>query len=362
MALSFVFAAGGTGGHVFPALAVARILHSAGHKVLFIGRQASIEAKLVAQAGFDMSYIRSAGLNRVGWKAQVRSASLLPGSVASAFAILRKFRPDAVFSTGGFVAGPVMLAARAARIPFVIMEPNATPGFANRRMARGARRILLGFPSAASWSPPARTEVIGVPVRSEFFQLHSQPHDCFTVIVTGGSQGSRTLNRASRESWPLFRNSQSPVAVLHQCGVSEFPALAEEFRSSGVAGEVVPFFDDMPDAFSRADVIVGRAGAGGVSEIAAAGMASILVPLPFAADDHQRRNAEALVNVGAARLVPDREMNGERLYREVEDLRTHPELLSAMRREVRQFARPHAADRASSVLEQVAAERKSWKR
>ncbi|HEX4165214.1 MAG TPA: undecaprenyldiphospho-muramoylpentapeptide beta-N-acetylglucosaminyltransferase [Bryobacteraceae bacterium] len=359
MAYSFVFSGGGTGGHVFPALAVARILDAEGHRILFVGRRQGIEARLVAEAGFDMAFIRSSGLNRVGWRAQLRSASLLPGSIASAWSILRKFKPHAILSLGGFVAGPVMLAARGARLPFVIMEPNAVPGFANRTMARSAARILLGFPGFQPWSPPGKTEVAGVPVRPEIFKVQPKQSGPFTIFVTGGSQGSRTLNRASRESWPLFCQAQSPVQFLHQSGTPDFSTLAQAFAVSKLSGEVVPFISNMAEAFSRADLVIGRSGAGGVSEIAAAGMPSILVPLPFAADDHQRRNAETFVRAGAARMILDSEMTGEHLFREVEDLRTQPEQLAHMREQVRPFAKPHAAERAAAVLREIAAKRGS---
>ncbi len=358
MPYSFLFSGGGTGGHVFPALAVARILQAEGHHLLFVGRREAIEERLVSEAGFDMAYIRSSGLNRVGWKAQLRSASLLPGSIASAWSILRKFRPHAVFSLGGFVAGPVMIAARAAHIPFVIMEPNAVPGFANRKMARSAARVLLGFPGFKPWSPPAKTEVTGVPVRAEIFNVRPKLSGPFTIFLTGGSQGSRTLNRASRESWPLFRAAQTPVEILHQSGAADYLTLSQAFAESGLRGAVVPFIADMAEAFSRADLVIGRAGAGGVSEIAAAGMPSVLVPLPFAADDHQRRNAETLVEADAARMILDTEITGERLFREVEELRAHPEQLAAMRRQVRPFAHRQAAERAAAILKEIAGNRR----
>ena len=174
------------------------------------------------------------------------------------------------------------------------------------------------------------------------------------AIVTGGSRGARTLNRAGRESWPLFAKAGSPVRIVHQSGPAEYEPLAQAFRDSAIQGEVVPFIRDMAMAFRGADLVVGRAGAGGVNEIAAAGMPSVLVPFPFAADDHQRRNAEALAKEGAARMVRDAEMNGERFFSEVEALRRDPDALARMRKAVRRFARPGAAERAADVLEEAA--------
>jgi UDP-N-acetylglucosamine--N-acetylmuramyl-(pentapeptide) pyrophosphoryl-undecaprenol N-acetylglucosamine transferase len=328
-------------------------LRERGHKLLFIGTRAGIESRLVAEAGFNMESISIGQLNRVGLRRQLQTAVQLPFSIFGAWRILRRFRPRAVFSTGGYVAGPVMAAAILARIPLVVMEPNAIPGFANRKVAKRVCRALLGFDAAARWFPAGKSEVTGLPVRPEFFHLEPKRGGPFTILITGGSRGARRLNTASRESWKFFREHESPVRIVHQTGSAQYEALAKEFQSTGMDGQVVPFIKDMPEAFAQADLVVARSGAGSVNEIAAAGMPSILVPLPFAADDHQRKNAEALVAAGAARLIPDAEMNGERLFREVESLRRHPEELAAMRERVLPFAHPDAARRAADILEQA---------
>lgn len=355
---SFVLTGGGTGGHIFPALAVGRVLQQRGHCLLFIGTQEGMEARLVPESGFEIAFIRSGGLNRVGLRRQVRTTMQLPVGIASAWKLLRKFRPKAVFSMGGYVSGPVMLAALLEKIPLIVMEPNAMPGFANRRVAERVYRALLGFPAAAAWFPPELTEVTGLPVREEFFQLQPKQGGPFTILITGGSRGARTLNRASRESWPLFLKSGAEMRIIHQTGAVEHESLSKEFSKTGLAGEAVPFIRDMAAAFASADLVVARAGAGALSEIAAARMPSLLVPLPFAADDHQRKNAEALVIERGARMVPDSEMNGERLFHEVETLRNIPAELTAMRNNVQRFARPGAAERAADVMEEAAARKK----
>jgi UDP-N-acetylglucosamine--N-acetylmuramyl-(pentapeptide) pyrophosphoryl-undecaprenol N-acetylglucosamine transferase len=237
------------------------------------------------------------------------------------------------------------------------MEPNAIPGFTHRRIAKRVYRALLGFESTRAWFPPSKSEVTGLPVRPEFFAVQPKCSGTFTVLVTGGSRGARTLNRASRESWPKFRSSGAPIRIIHQSGATEHTAMVAEFAQSGLEGEVVPFIRNMAEAFASADLVVGRAGAGGVNEIAAAGMPSILVPFPYAADQHQRRNAEALVEAGAARLVTDSEMTGERMFKEVDRLRRDTTELDRMRENVRMFAKPGAAERAAEVLEQAAASR-----
>ncbi|MBV8551615.1 MAG: undecaprenyldiphospho-muramoylpentapeptide beta-N-acetylglucosaminyltransferase [Acidobacteriaceae bacterium] len=354
MPYSFVLTGGGTGGHVFPALAVARVLRERGHRLLFIGTREGMEVKLVADAGYDMAFIRSGGLNRVGLRQQIQTALRLPGSVAGALRLLRGFRAQSVFSMGGYVAGPVMLASVLGRIPLIVMEPNAIPGFANRRVGKRVYRALLGFESTRKWFPEGKSEVTGLPVRPEFFALQPKQNGMFTVLITGGSRGSRTLNRASRESWKLFCESGVPVRIVHQTGAAEYEALAKEFATAGLPGEVAPFIRNMPHAFAQADLVIGRAGGGAVNEIAAAGMPSVLVPFPYAADDHQRENAEVLAKAGAARMVLDAEMSGERLFREVEMLRAAPDELGRMRERVRPFARPGAAERAADLMEEAA--------
>jgi UDP-N-acetylglucosamine--N-acetylmuramyl-(pentapeptide) pyrophosphoryl-undecaprenol N-acetylglucosamine transferase len=357
-------AGGGSGGHVIPALAVARQLRARGHTASFIGTRRGIEARLVPAAGFPIEWIEIGGLKRVGLRKTVSTLAALPWSVIQASRMLGRARPAAVFSTGGFVAGPVLLAALWMRIPIVVMEPNAVPGFTHRRLARFVARALVTFPETSRWFPQGRAEVTGLPVREEFFALLPPSFDApLTVLITGGSQGSRTLNRAAEQSWPLW--SQEPrkgsVRLIHQTGWRSGAAAFEErlarFRASGVPGEMHPFLDDMPRAFAEASLVVSRAGMGAVSEIAASGRPSILVPLPTASDQHQLRNAEALEKAGAALLILDAELSGARLVAEITRLAEHPERLKAMAAAARSFARAGAAQRAAEVLESFALRR-----
>ncbi len=237
--------------------------------------------------------------------------------------------PAAVFSTGGYVAGPVLLAAVWKRIPIVIMEPNAIPGFTHRHLARFVTRALVSFSATERWFPKGRVEVTGLPIREEFFAVPLKPRgSMITVLITGGSQGSRTLNRAVEESWPLWEKDK--VRLIHQTGSRMYAELAPKFRESGMSGEISEFIADMPGAFAEADIVVSRAGMGAVSELAAAGKPSILVPLPGASDQHQLKNAQAFEKAGAARLVLDSEMTGARLVEEVTRLTDTPGLLEEM--------------------------------
>lgn len=358
MKYSFVLTGGGTGGHVFPALAVADILKTRGHRILYVGTRDGIESRLVSEAGYDMEYVRIGALNRVGRAQQVRTALQLPQSILTARAILRRCDADAVFSLGGFVAGPVMLAAIWGRIPLTIMEPNAIPGFANRRVARRVYRALVGFETTRAFFPAHRADVTGVPIRAAFFDVNPKQAGPFTVLMTGGSRGARTLNRAARESFPFFRRAAAAVRFFVQTGTADYEAVASDFRAAGLDGDVVPFIRNMPEAFAAADLVVARSGAGSVNEIAAAGMPSILVPFPFAADNHQEKNAAQLANAGGAKMVRDNELTGERLFDEIESLRTNDAERSRMRKAVRPFARPEAAERAADILEQSAKEKK----
>lgn len=347
-------AGGGTGGHVIPAVAVALELQARGHQPVFVGTRSGFEAKLVPAAGFPLEFIEIGGLKRVGVAQTVRTLAQLPASFTKSIGLFDRYRPSAVFSMGGYAAGPVTLAAWWKGVPIVIMEPNAVPGLANRQMGRFAARALVSFAETQHFFPNGRSEVTGLPVRCEFFNTGLKPPaDRLTILVTGGSRGSRTLNNAARESWSYLRDAPFHVRLIHQTGTDAHEAIAQNFVQAGIEGEVVAFISDMPSVFAQADLIVCRSGAGAVAELAAAGKPSILVPFPFAADDHQLRNAEAFAKAGAARLVLDGEMNGRRLYEEVSRLSADPAELERMGAQARAFAHPNAAGRAVDVLEEV---------
>jgi UDP-N-acetylglucosamine--N-acetylmuramyl-(pentapeptide) pyrophosphoryl-undecaprenol N-acetylglucosamine transferase len=347
---TFVMAGGGTGGHVIPALAVARELRARGHSVRFIGTRRGIEAKLVLAADFPIDWIEIGGLNRVGLRKMLTSLAELPVSIWQAARLLDRASPvTAIFSMGGYVAGPVLLAALWKRLPVVAMEPNAVPGFTHRKLASFIAKALVSFEETIRYFPKGRAELTGRPVREGFFAIAPKSRTPgVTVLITGGSQGSHTLNRAAEQSWPLWKKDS--VRLIHQTGEAAFAELASKFRASAVAGEISAFVEDMPQAFAEADVIVSRSG-GTVSEIAAAGKPSILVPLPTAADQHQLRNAQAFEKAGAARLVKDSEMTGPRLVEEVMRLASEPGLLEKMGEAARALARPGAAQRAADILE-----------
>jgi UDP-N-acetylglucosamine--N-acetylmuramyl-(pentapeptide) pyrophosphoryl-undecaprenol N-acetylglucosamine transferase len=350
----FIMAGGGTGGHVIPAIAVAREVSRMGFRVLFVGTERGVESRLVPAAGFELEKIRVGGIKNLGMATRISSAWRLISETAGQIARFRKWRPAAVFSMGGYVAGPPVLAALLGGVPLIAMEPNAVPGFTNRWIARWVKRALISFPETERYFPAGRTELTGLPVREEFFNLQQRSDGEFTVLITGGSQGSRTLNEAARQSWPLFRKSGLPIRLLHQSGTPMYAAIASDFRETGLAGEVSEFIRDMPGAFAQADFVVCRAGAGAVSELAAAGKPSMLVPFPFASDQHQLKNAEAFEKAGAARKSLDRDWNGQRFFETVRELYEDRAQLKTMGDAARQFAHPGAARRAAEILTEVA--------
>jgi UDP-N-acetylglucosamine--N-acetylmuramyl-(pentapeptide) pyrophosphoryl-undecaprenol N-acetylglucosamine transferase len=346
----FVMAGGGTGGHVIPAIAVAREVCRMGFEVLFVGTERGVENRMVPAAGFRLEKIRVGGIKNLGIATRVASLWRLVRETVEQFVRFGEWEPAAVFSMGGYVAGPPVLAALLRGVPVVVMEPNAVPGFTNRRIARWVKRALINFEETARFFPQGRTELTGLPVREEFFQLEKKQGNVFTVLITGGSQGSRTLNEAARRSWPLFQSAGLPVELIHQTGLPMYETIARDFRETGLAGEVAPFIADMPGAFARADLVVCRSGAGAVSELAAAGKPSVLIPFPFAADQHQLRNAEAFERAGAARMSLDADWTGQKFFDAVRELYADRPGLVSMGERAGTLAHPGAARRAAEIL------------
>jgi len=358
--VTILAAAGGTGGHIVPALEVARELRERGHSCVFVGAGHELERRLTSAAGFPLEALRSGPLNQVSLATKIRTLLRLPGAVCDAWRLIGHYRPAAVLSLGGYASGPLAAAAWLRGIPIVVLEPNAYPGMANRLIGPVVARALTGIEETEKYFRASRAETIGAPVRKEFFEIPIKKHtEPFMILVTGGSQGARTLNRAAAEAMQLWaRNGASKaLRILHQAGKADAARLQLEYASLGngsVEAEAVEFLDDMPAAFAQADVVISRAGASTVGELCAAGRAAILVPYPHAADDHQTRNAEALTAAGGAKVVTDAEWNGARMVREIESLLSVPGRLEEMEKAARALARPGAARRAADVLEEVA--------
>ncbi len=350
-----MIAGGGTGGHVIPALAVAAELRQRGYEdVLLVGTSRGLEARLAARNGLRLETIDVGALKRVGaWQAGATMLQL-PLSFLQAGRILEAFRPHVVYGVGGYASGPVLLMAAMKNIPVVVHEPNAMPGFANRVLAPFVSRALVAFLEASRFFPAGRVEQVGVPVRPEFFTIpqkdHMPPH---TILIFGGSQGARRINDAVIESLPLFAACKETTRFIHQTGEKDLARVQTAFAQQGLAqqAEVLPFIEDMPAAFARSDLLVCRSGASTVAEITASGKAAILVPFPFAADDHQLKNARSLERASAARVLLNDELSGQVLFDAIRELLPR---LKEMELNSRALAQPRAAEKIVDILERTA--------
>jgi UDP-N-acetylglucosamine--N-acetylmuramyl-(pentapeptide) pyrophosphoryl-undecaprenol N-acetylglucosamine transferase len=347
-------AGGGTGGHVMPLIAVAEQLRSRGHEPYFIGTRTGFEARLVPARKFLLEYIDIGGFVGLGLARKLKLLYQLPLSILKCLSSIRRHKPVACFSLGGYVAAPPVVASLLSGIPLIVMEPNAMPGVVNRWMGRFARKALLSFEQAAAYFPAPAIEITGLPVRDEFFLIPRKPFSGeLTLLVTGGSQGSQTLNRAMRELWPLLASSDLKVNIIHQCGRRDEEQLKQDFTATNLKGRVTAFLSDMPAAFAEADLVLCRAGAGTVGELAAAGRPSILVPFPFAADDHQTKNAEAMVAAGGGLMFRDEQLTGPVLLDVLRDFITHPDKLEQMAQRAKSLQKAGAATRAVDILVEI---------
>ena len=349
--------AGGTGGHIFPGLAVAQALRERGVPVLWIGARDRMETRLVPAQGYPIETIDIAALRGKGALALIGAPLRLLRAVWQARAILRRAKPRAVISFGGFAAGPGGLAAWLSGLPLLVHEQNSRPGVTNRVLSRLARRVLEGFPG--SFPMKVAVQTVGNPVRPDIAAL--PPPDArlagrdgaVRVLVLGGSQGARALNRAVPQA---LAEQHVALDVLHQCGEAQVQAATDAYAQAGVAARIAPFIEDMAKVYGWADVVVCRAGALTLAEVCAAGIASVLVPLPSAADDHQTFNAEHLVSHGAAVRVAEGEGFERRLAEAVAELTSDPALRLSRALAARALARPDAARVvAEAVLEEASA-------
>src|SRR5215472_353988 len=325
-----LIAGGGTGGHVIPALAIARELKARyGAEVLFVGTARGMENRLVPQAGFELALVKVGALKNVSLATRLRTLFDLPRAILQARKIIRQFRPQVVIGVGGYASGPAMAAAILARIPTLAFEPNLVPGFANRMVGRRVSAAAVHFEQTKEYFRNA--QVVGVPVRQEFFTVSAQAHGHPpTILVFGGSQGAQAINQAATTAMPEVQGRFPGLRVIHQTGERDYNDVRAAYARGGVRAEVSAFIDNMPTAFAQADLLVCRSGASTVAEITAAGKPAIFVPFPRAADDHQRRNAEAIAEHGAAMLVPQAELTGEKLAQLLVELFGDPARLKQM--------------------------------
>jgi UDP-N-acetylglucosamine--N-acetylmuramyl-(pentapeptide) pyrophosphoryl-undecaprenol N-acetylglucosamine transferase len=352
-----VIAGGGTGGHVIPALAIARELQARyAAEVLFIGTPRGIENKMVPASGFPLKLVQVGALKNVSAATRAKTAFDLPRAILAARGFLRQFKADVVVGVGGYASGPAMIAAILSGVPTLAFEPNLVPGFANRVVAKFVSAAAVHFPDTARYFRNAR--VTGVPVRKEFFAIPQHQGGIEkTLLVTGGSQGSRALNRVVTESVLELHRRIPALRIIHQTGEKELDSVRAAYAQLDSRDQVSAFISDMPAAFERADLLLCRSGAGTVAEIAAAGKVAIFVPFPHAADDHQRKNAEAFVARGAAVLVPEPELTSARLIEEVVGLLDNQSRLRRMSENARAMAHADVAAKVAEMVRELTAKK-----
>lgn len=353
-----LIAAGGTGGHIYPGIAVAReiLRRDPESQVRFVGTARGLESKLVPQAGFELSLIDSTGLKNVGTIARLRGLLVLPKSFLGARRLLKAFRPDVVIGAGGYVSGPVVLSAALLGLPNMVMESNALPGWTNRVLARFVDKAAVSFDVALPYFR-GKAVVTGNPVRREFFEIGARERERgkLSVLVFGGSQGARAINEAMIAALPSLASIKDALRITHQTGEADFARVSAGYAEGGWAerATVMKYIDNMVAAFAAADLVICRAGATTTAELIAAGKASVMVPFPLAADDHQRKNAEALAAAGAGIMILQQNLSGERLAEELTSLVREPERISSMEQAARGLARGDAAAAVVDMVEKL---------
>jgi len=362
VANTLLIAGGGTGGHVFPALAVAQEwlrrkpqTAAEGRHVVFVGTERGIETKLVPQAGFPLELIRAAGLKGIGGIKLLRNAAMLPAGLWDSEKIIRRHRFAVGLGVGGYASGPMILAAVLHRIPTVVFEPNVEPGFTNRILVRMAARVAVGHEETAE-RLGGKAVATGCPVRPEFFAIpKKESHEApFNILITGGSRGALPINRAVIDSLDLLMARKNQLFIVHQTGERDYNAVRVAYARRQFQAEVVPFIENMAERFAQADLIVCRSGAITVAEVSASGRAAIFIPFGASTDAHQMRNAEAMQKAGAARLLPQDQLTPERLTNEIFSLLDQPGKITEMEDRARALAKPRAVEDIVDLLEKTA--------
>ena len=350
--LRILIAGGGTGGHLFPGIAVARevLRQQSDAVVTFAGTARGIESRVIPREGFSLDVLRSAGIKSTSLQARLRGLSLLPLSGLDAWRILSRRSPDVVIGVGGYSSGPVVLAAAARRIPTLLLEQNAVPGLTNRLLARVVSGAAVTFESTVSFFG-GKGLVTGNPVRPEFFDVAPERVDGPPrVLIFGGSQGAHAINVAMVEAAAGLAARNLGLEITHQTGERDLELVKDGYRRAGLAARVEPFLFDMAREMKLADLVVCRSGATTIAELTASSRPAIFIPLPTAADDHQRVNAEVLVKARAAEMIEQRDLTGERLAGRIAAVASDEAARRAMSDAAHRLAHPDAA---AAIVERI---------
>jgi UDP-N-acetylglucosamine--N-acetylmuramyl-(pentapeptide) pyrophosphoryl-undecaprenol N-acetylglucosamine transferase len=358
-----LIAGGGTGGHVFPGIAIAEevVTRHPANDVVFVGTARGLEATVVPKAGFPIELIEVRGLKGKGIADTLKNLLLLPLALWQSFQILRRWRPDIVVGVGGYASGPVVLAARLLRIPTAIQEQNAMAGFTNRVLGRFVEAAFTAFPEAARHFPRGKVYQLGNPIRRTLMENFMRPelrHDRPHMLVFGGSQGAHALNMRVVEALPHLADLRDRLHFTHQTGARDREQVERGYRACGFEPDVREFITDMSAAYAGADLVVCRAGATTLAELTVCHKPSILVPFPFAADNHQVKNATSLVDAGAAVMIEERDLTGELLASEIRSILSHPERRERMARAAGSLGSPQAAKEIADVCTELV--RRRW--
>src|SRR5438874_5073327 len=365
--MRMLIAGGGTGGHLFPGLALAEEVKTRHprNEVLFVGTARGLETRIVPKNGFRLELIEVSPLKRQGTRGTLRGLFRLPRSVWQSSRILRRFDPDVVVGVGGYASGPVVMTAWMMRIPTAVQEQNALPGFTNRALGHFASACFVAFEEARSAFPASRTYLLGNPIRRAFLDnyLHSKEPsgERLSILVTGGSQGAHVLNFRVAEAMEILAPALGPrLRIVHQAGEKDSAEIARRYQAlqgSGLEAQATPFIDDMASAYAQADLLVCRAGATTIAELTVCKKPAILVPFPFAADDHQTVNASSMVRNGAAVLIQEKDLTGQKLADEIRALESDRTRLGRMSRASGLLGRPGAAREIAEVCAAVCSRR-----
>jgi len=349
--MRLLIAGGGTGGHLYPGIAAGEEVVRRGGQVLFVGTSRGLEARAVPAAGYALELLEVSGLKRVGPVAALRSLFRLPKAFFRSLAILRRFRPDVVLGVGGYASGPLVLVAALLRYPTAIQEQNSVPGITNRILAHLVRKVVVAFDEARRFFPARKTETIGNPVRSKLVaNLSAGPDNADSnaaphILVVGGSQGARGVNELVLAAIEVLAKNGPLPSVVHQAGPGDQDRCSQHYRTMGVSDriEVRPFIDDMAAAYHRASLVIARAGALTLAELAIAGRPAILIPLPTATDDHQSKNAARFAQAGAAIVLSQHTATGAELAQLLTEVLADAGRRQAMAAAMHSLARPNAA-------------------
>jgi len=346
--MKLIVAGGGTGGHLFPGIAIAEefLERDPANQVLFVGTERGIESRAVPAAGYELELISAAGIRGKGSLSQLKAVAMMIYGYSQSRKVLKRFKPDLVLGVGGYASLPMVLAARGMQIPAFIHEQNAIPGMTNKLLAKVATQVFITLEESGKYFPKDKILLTGNPLRKQILDTVGSrvkgqesgehpdripgsldPAPCFHLFIFGGSQGAHAINTAIIEALPALKQTGVRLAITHQTGEKDYQEVAGAYRSAGVEATVTPFISDMASEYAKADLIICRAGATTIAEATACGKPCLFIPFPHAVDDHQRRNAEALLKMSACFMILEQELKGDHLAATIRELINNPETL-----------------------------------